>query len=86
MAKKRGRGRPKSTDKQIKTWFRYSEATIDELQALVDHFTEEAPPYAELTQRVVIAALIHHATQEVDAGRLSYGELFGVTAGASADG
>ena len=80
MAKKRPRGRPKSTERQIKTWYRYSEATIDELEALAGHFREEAPPYAEITQRVIIAALIHRAKQDVDAGRLSYGELFGVTA------
>jgi len=79
MTKKK-RGRPKNVTKSIRTWHNHSEKTIQELESLVEQLAAGAPPFAELSQRMVIAALIHRAKQDVDAGRLSYGELFGVTA------
>lgn len=79
MAKKK-RGRPKNATKSIRTWHNHSEKTIQELDALVESLSEDAPPFAEVSQRTVIAALIHRAKRELDEGRLSYGELFGVTA------
>jgi len=82
MAKKRPRGRPKNQERRRTTWFRYTEATLDELDVLVTHCSQDAPPFHEISRRDIIAALIHRAKQDVDAGRLSYGELFGVTADA----
>ena len=79
MAKKK-RGRPKNATKSIRTWHNHSEKTIQELEAIVEHLLVDAPPFLDVSQRTVIAALIHRAKQDVDAGRLSYGELFGVTA------
>ena len=82
MAKKTGQGRPKNKYRTVRSGFRFAESTIHALDTIVESCKEEAPDYAVPTQRMVIEALIHRAKRDFDAGRLSYGELFGVTADA----
>ena len=73
--KKRGPGRPKNPEKQIRIWHTYGERTLSELDVLVSFLDCESPPYSKVDRRTVIAALIHRAASD---GELSFSSLFGV--------
>lgn len=77
VAKKKKRGRPRNKERTVQTWYRHSERTMDELRALVEYYNENRPHYADkVTEREVIARLIHRAKTDQEQGSLPYEVLF----------
>lgn len=81
MAKKKriGRGRPTNVQRTVLKGFRYNESTVEVLASLTNQFKAVAPPYMQISQRVIIEALVHYAVRE----NLSFAELFQVPQGAA---
>ena len=65
MAKKKPPGRPKSGNARVMMGYRYSQAMLDDLAELVACCRSEAPPYLEISERLVIEAVVHHPADDV---------------------
>jgi len=71
---KKGPGRPKSQHKRQPVGYRFSDETRQALDDIVARLKDEAPAYMEVTQRMVLEALVHKACRDAS----TYSDLFGV--------
>jgi len=81
MAKKRPRGRPRVDQPRKQMGWSYSPDTIEKVKALTARYRDEAPKLLELSERLLIEALVDHAHRE----NLSFSEVFGVLSGSTAE-